>query len=166
MWLPQTQSKSWSMPSILALIREICQTSSSLSVLNQVILDKYVWFINQRILFISSIIIFLLGSLERSQSIWTWTRLTVTTPIQSIDYVGIDLYVPVFFLIVNFMLLFLAALLQIEVIFPVDSNSTLTTNVVYTEVLSGMINPWLYLYHFIGFWFSICWFGFLVSHFA
>ena len=65
----------------------------------------------------------------------------MTTPIQSIDYVGIDLYVPVFFLIVNFMLLFLAALLQIEVIFPVDSNSTLTTNVVYTEVLSGMINP-------------------------
>ena len=66
---------------------------------------------------------------------------------QSIYYVGIDLCVPVF----SHGQLYVALSCctssdRIKVIFPVDSNSTLTTNVVYTEVLSGMLNHWLYLY--------------------
>ena len=57
---------------------------------------------------------------------------------QSIYYVGID---PVF----SHGQLYVALSCctssdRIKVIFPVDSNSTLTTNIVYTEVLSGMLN--------------------------
>lgn len=60
---------------------------------------------------------------------------------QSIYYVGIDLRVPVF----SHGQLYVALSRctssdRIKVVFPVDSNSTLTTNVVYTEVLSGMLN--------------------------
>ena len=60
---------------------------------------------------------------------------------QSIYYVGIDLRVPVF----SHGQLYVAlshctSSDRIKVVFPVDSNSTLTTKVVYTEVLSGMLN--------------------------
>ena len=60
---------------------------------------------------------------------------------QSIYYVGIDLRVPVF----SHGQLYVAlshctSSDRIKVVFPVDSNSTSTTNVVYTEVLSGMLN--------------------------
>ena len=58
---------------------------------------------------------------------------------QSIYYVGIDLCVPVF----SHGQLYVALSRctssdRIKVIFHEDSNSALTTNVVYTEVLSGM----------------------------
>ena len=60
---------------------------------------------------------------------------------QSIYYVGIDLHVPVF----SHGQLYVAlshctSSDKIKVVFPDDSNSTSTTNVVYTEVLSGMPN--------------------------
>ena len=60
---------------------------------------------------------------------------------QSIYYVGIDLRVPIF----SHGQLYVAlscctSLDKIKVIFPDDSNSISTTNVVYTEVLSGMLN--------------------------
>ena len=60
---------------------------------------------------------------------------------QPIYYVGIDLHVPVF----SHSQLYVALSCctssdRIKVVFPDDLNSTLTTNVVYTEVLSGMLN--------------------------
>ena len=60
---------------------------------------------------------------------------------QSIYYVGIDLHVP----ILSHGQLYVAlshytSSDRIKVVFPEESNSTLTTNVVYTEVLSGMLN--------------------------
>ena len=56
---------------------------------------------------------------------------------QSIFHVGIDLQTPVS-LMVNLMLLFLAD--RIKVVFPEDSDTTSTKNIVYTEVLSGIIS--------------------------
>ena len=61
---------------------------------------------------------------------------------QSIKYVGIDLHVPVF----SHSQLYVAlshgtSSDRIKVVFPELSDTTSTTNVVYTEVLSGMIDP-------------------------
>ena len=61
---------------------------------------------------------------------------------QSIIYVGIDFHTPVF----SHGQLYVAlsrctSSNRIKVVFPVDSNSTSTTDIVYPEVLSGMINP-------------------------